>query len=451
MKRTSILLRIRNEGPYLVEWLAHYVTLGFDDIVIVHNENDDGSTRLLDLFEKNGICRIFESPAYQKDGVELTPGQRAVTTIKEQRVFAQSKWLFTVDADELLVLKQHRKITDFIEAHADSEQILFSWDLFVPDLKSSDFNGDFNMRRRFNSVIDDNSHIKSLSRIDKYPGKVSPHRIISKSKKTTLADGTVIDPVGLSLRNWKSDFDPETEAMLSAGRSAASLYHYRFKSALEFCMRQTRGVAGPHSLKNNGMFFVKTMLSHPENIRTIDQNSGLPSIADYDESAQGLLSLPGVSEVHEQINQNYLRQAADIEASSLTYRFIRSYLDAPGNFSASETSLKLLEDQPQSSELLWLAAFCHRHDEKFEQAYQLSARAIEQSPGHETHHRFFVDNMKKAAEKEKSQALSKKAKSKASRGAPEEAKGPGSQESSTKPEKSRFALTSAIKRLLRKS
>lgn len=445
MNRNSILLRIRNEGPYLIEWIAHYVELGFDDIVIVHNENDDGSTRLLELLEQNGICRVFESPVNFKDGVELTPGQRAVATIKEQKVLAQSKWLFTADADELLILKQHCNISEFIEAHADSEQILFSWDLFVPDLKSSGFDGDFNMRCRFSSVTDDHSHIKSLSRIDRYPGKIAPHRIISRSKKTTLADGREIDPVSLSLRNWKSDFDRETETMLIEGKSAASLYHYRFKSAVEFCMRQTRGVAGPHSLKNNGMFFIRTMLSNPDNIRTIDQFSGCPTIADFEQGAQSLLSLPGVSEVQEQINQDYLRQAADIETNSLTYRFIRAYLDAPNDFSASETSMQLLEGHPQSSEMLWLAAFCHRHDEKFQQAYQLSLKAIEQSPEHATHHRFFVNNMKKAAEMERSRLASKNL-------SPTPQDQPSQpQKWQPEPKKSRFSLSGAINRLLRKS
>ena len=106
MKTASVLLRVRNEGPYLLEWIAHYQVLGFDDIVIVHNENDDGSSALFDELQGNDVCRVYESPEYVEDGVALTPGQRHVRTIKENRVFADSKWLFTADADELLVLNQ---------------------------------------------------------------------------------------------------------------------------------------------------------------------------------------------------------------------------------------------------------------------------------------------------------------------------------------------------------
>ena len=42
-----LLTCIRNEGPFLLEFVAHHLTLGFDRIFIAANDCDDGSVRLL--------------------------------------------------------------------------------------------------------------------------------------------------------------------------------------------------------------------------------------------------------------------------------------------------------------------------------------------------------------------------------------------------------------------
>jgi len=47
----------RNEGPFLLEWIAWHRMLGFDDIVILTHDCTDGSDRLLDLLEARGFIR----------------------------------------------------------------------------------------------------------------------------------------------------------------------------------------------------------------------------------------------------------------------------------------------------------------------------------------------------------------------------------------------------------
>ena len=401
VKSTSVLLRVRNEGPYLIEWIAHYLALGFDDIVIVHNENDDGSSALFEILEKEGVCRCFESPEYVEDGIALTPGQRAVRTVREKSVLGNSKWLFTADADELLILQQHQNIHDFLEPHEDSDQIVFSWDLFVPELDSSRFDGKFAMRSRFKSIVDDYSFIKSITRVDHFPTNISPHRIIGKSRKTILANGEKINPADLKQFNGKNTFNPEWEARLTSGKQVASLYHYRFKSAIEFCMRQARGVAGPYTLKNNGMLFIDSLCSDPETIRKIDPLTGAPLFAKVEQKAGELLSLSGIREVQESVEANYLQRAKIIETESLTYRFIDQFLHNPQDFVPVEEACRLLQENPESNELLWLAAFCHRHARDYAQAYEISARAIALTPQHTEHHSRFVSNMRKLARSEK--------------------------------------------------
>lgn len=39
----------RNEGPYLLEWIAWHRMIGFDDIIVLTHDCTDGSDVLLDL------------------------------------------------------------------------------------------------------------------------------------------------------------------------------------------------------------------------------------------------------------------------------------------------------------------------------------------------------------------------------------------------------------------
>jgi hypothetical protein len=47
-RRTAcVVATARNEGPYLLDWIAHHRAIGFDHLIIYSNDNDDGSDDLL--------------------------------------------------------------------------------------------------------------------------------------------------------------------------------------------------------------------------------------------------------------------------------------------------------------------------------------------------------------------------------------------------------------------
>jgi hypothetical protein len=50
----ALLATVRNEGPYLLDWLAHHRAAGFEHAVIYSNDNDDGSDDLLGLLADHG-------------------------------------------------------------------------------------------------------------------------------------------------------------------------------------------------------------------------------------------------------------------------------------------------------------------------------------------------------------------------------------------------------------
>ncbi len=52
---------MRNEGPYILEWLAHHRAIGVRDALIYSNDCDDGSDALLDLLAGAGMATAREA------------------------------------------------------------------------------------------------------------------------------------------------------------------------------------------------------------------------------------------------------------------------------------------------------------------------------------------------------------------------------------------------------
>ena len=62
---------MRNEGPFIVEWVTWYRMLGFTDIVVVSNDCTDRSPELLDALARAGWLHHIRCDV--PDGQPITP------------------------------------------------------------------------------------------------------------------------------------------------------------------------------------------------------------------------------------------------------------------------------------------------------------------------------------------------------------------------------------------
>ena len=99
-RRACIVMSARNEGIYLLEWLAHHRAVGFEHFFIYSNNNDDGSDALLAALAAAGVITWINN--------EMSPGVRsqykayghAYSVLAEVLDF---DWSLIVDADEFFV------------------------------------------------------------------------------------------------------------------------------------------------------------------------------------------------------------------------------------------------------------------------------------------------------------------------------------------------------------
>ncbi|RFU14522.1 glycosyltransferase family 2 protein [Rhodobacteraceae bacterium W635] len=119
---------MKNEGPYLLEWIAHYLELGFDDFVLFSNDCTDGTNLLLNRLDAMGVVHHFDNPL----GPRMDPQRRAYSRANQMNIVRDASWVLIADADEFLNVHVGDGTVDALIAACpeESEAISINWRLF---------------------------------------------------------------------------------------------------------------------------------------------------------------------------------------------------------------------------------------------------------------------------------------------------------------------------------
>ncbi|KAA0122475.1 glycosyltransferase family 2 protein [Methylobacterium sp. P1-11] len=125
--RILLVATMRNEGPYIPEWLTYHRAIGFTDIVICTNDCVDGSPALLDRLQTLGLLTHLPHTVAPGDKPQLAAYAHAETL----PILTEADWVMVLDADEFLnVHVGKRRVTDLITAVPGSTAILVNWRVF---------------------------------------------------------------------------------------------------------------------------------------------------------------------------------------------------------------------------------------------------------------------------------------------------------------------------------
>ncbi|MBR0665572.1 glycosyltransferase family 2 protein [Roseomonas hellenica] len=123
--KAVVLAIAKNEGPYLLEWIAFHLAVGFDHIFLYDNESTDDTAALLSL---PGVARhVTVTPWRTVDG--KAPQARAYADWL-RRFGPETEWVAPLDLDEFINLKRHDTIGAFLADYPDPGAIGLNWRLF---------------------------------------------------------------------------------------------------------------------------------------------------------------------------------------------------------------------------------------------------------------------------------------------------------------------------------
>lgn len=119
--RVALICIVRNENPYLREFIAHYLELGFHKIFICDNGQ---------LNEPSPLDVIAEfAPRVEVLNYRNKPHpQNLAYTECYARYKTKFDWLAFFDCDEFLILKHDKKITTYLTRFPKTAQLItFNW------------------------------------------------------------------------------------------------------------------------------------------------------------------------------------------------------------------------------------------------------------------------------------------------------------------------------------
>ncbi len=100
--RVSAVSMMKDEGPFVLEWVAHHLALGFTDLVVYTNDCSDGTDDMLIRLEELGLAHHRRNDIPEG----LRPQPSALKYAQKEPVVRGSDWVLVFDADEFLCIRQ---------------------------------------------------------------------------------------------------------------------------------------------------------------------------------------------------------------------------------------------------------------------------------------------------------------------------------------------------------
>ena len=118
----SLACIIKNEAPYLKEWIEYHKLIGVEHFYVYDNESDDNTKEVLQPYIDSGILTYLFFPGRDMQDVAYEHCSK--------HFGQETKWLMVLDLDEFLVLKQKRTIREFMVEFADCSQVSIHWMIY---------------------------------------------------------------------------------------------------------------------------------------------------------------------------------------------------------------------------------------------------------------------------------------------------------------------------------
>ena len=222
MPTCTVCAAMKNERPYILEWVAYYRILGFDQIAIYSNDSSDGSDELLARLASSGIIKYYDWPSKELWSPQTTAYYAGLLRCR-------TDWILFVDADEFLLLHEHDTVSEFLAGFGtDVSGVAVNWRIFGSSgLVESD--GRLVIDRFRQASVPDNyinHHVKSF---------VRPRAVTEVNPHACKINGQYVTASGLPFSFVRQGIE------ITIDTKVAQINHYLTKSRAEYERKKQRG------------------------------------------------------------------------------------------------------------------------------------------------------------------------------------------------------------------
>jgi hypothetical protein len=118
---------MKDEAPYVLEWIAYHRAIGIDHFLIYSNDCSDGTAQMLDRLQAMGLVQHRNNDRWKGN----SPQQCALNLALKEPVLQRADWIIHIDVDEFINVRTgNGTLDDFLQHVPDATNIAMTWRLF---------------------------------------------------------------------------------------------------------------------------------------------------------------------------------------------------------------------------------------------------------------------------------------------------------------------------------
>lgn len=234
---------MKNEAPYILEWVAYHRAMGVDNFLIYTNDCSDGTDDILNRLQELGVLQHRSNDDWKGN----SPQQHALNKALKEPLIEQAEWIIHIDVDEFINVRVgNGTLDDFLALVPDATNIAMTWRLFghsgITSLEDQPVIGQFDRcAPKYCPKPHTTWGFKTMYRNTGAYAKISCHRPnkLDPDKAETVhwVNGSGRDMTKEAIKNgWRN-------SRASIGYDLLQLNHYALRSAESFLVKRQRGRA----------------------------------------------------------------------------------------------------------------------------------------------------------------------------------------------------------------
>jgi len=346
-----IITCMKNEAPFILEWVAHHRALGFDHFLVFTNDCEDETNQILDALAAHGYVTRLDNP-YQEMGSGYNPQKGALKFAESMDLVQNANWVLVSDVDEFVNIHVgDGDLNSLFEATQDADIISMQWRLF-----GNSFHNDFEdvsilenftlCAPKFCPAPIQAWGFKSMYRnTGKHLGgaykRIGVHRPL---KRQTKEIANWVNGSGLPVHEDYAD-QGWRFGIRDHGYDVVTLNHYSVRNTESFLVKRDRGRVN-HVERDQGLAYWMRMNFNMEQDTSIQRRLK----ATQAELAR-LKQLDGIGELHQKSVQTHKNKISELRARpDMRYLFDEisaGYMDVVSRH-LNFVSRKQFKEGPQS-------------------------------------------------------------------------------------------------------
>ncbi|NJM83639.1 MAG: glycosyltransferase family 2 protein [Tabrizicola sp.] len=265
------LSTMKDEGPYVVEWVAHHLAVGFTDLMVYTNDCSDGTDDILKRLQALDIG-VHHRENVIPEGMKPHPSMLKLAA--GEQLVCGSDWLLVLDADEFMCINHPSHRLDGLVAALEAMNaaaMVVTWRIFgssgVREWSRRPITDQFT--RAAPEYWNKGWGTKTMLKFDPKFLRLGMHRPIIKSQhKDTGYPDTVlwVNGSGRPLEEWFK-FRGWRSIRRTVGYDWAQINHYAIKSMDAYSLRKFRGNANLKKDKYNSDYWSLQDRNEVEDLR----------------------------------------------------------------------------------------------------------------------------------------------------------------------------------------